>query len=174
MSYILDALKKAERDRLRADPKELDDFSSSSWDPYQQTTQTNLTKYLVIAVGALMLLLGLVIYSSSIPRVSSENSQITLAKQEVLGTHSGAGDESNSQQSKVPETPIPSAKMSLPQLTISGHIFIAEGSPSNRLFASQRTLREGDIIDQGWTLVAIKLQGYEISFEDRIEMRPYR
>ena len=30
MSYILDALKKAERDRLREDPKELDDFASSN------------------------------------------------------------------------------------------------------------------------------------------------
>jgi len=35
MSYILNALKKAERDRLREDPKELDDFASAHWDPYK-------------------------------------------------------------------------------------------------------------------------------------------
>jgi len=41
MSYILDALKKAERDRLREDPKELDDFASSNWDPYQQEPKSD-------------------------------------------------------------------------------------------------------------------------------------
>jgi hypothetical protein len=36
MSYILDALKKAERDRLREDPKELDDFGIPTSKPQNQ------------------------------------------------------------------------------------------------------------------------------------------
>lgn len=40
MSYILNALKKAEHDRLREEPQDLDDFVSSGWDPYQKTEQT--------------------------------------------------------------------------------------------------------------------------------------
>jgi hypothetical protein len=31
MSYILNALKKAERDRLREDPQDLNDFASAHW-----------------------------------------------------------------------------------------------------------------------------------------------
>lgn len=37
MSYILDALKKAERDRLREQPKDFDDLTGAHWDPYQPT-----------------------------------------------------------------------------------------------------------------------------------------
>jgi hypothetical protein len=33
MSFILNALKKAEQDRLREDPKDLEDFASARWDP---------------------------------------------------------------------------------------------------------------------------------------------
>ena len=66
MSYILDALKKAERDRLREDPNELDDFASSNWDPYQKATESNSVKYLVLVIGFLALLLVLVIYSGSV------------------------------------------------------------------------------------------------------------
>ena len=35
MSYILNALKKAERDRMREEPQDLDDFVGADWDPYQ-------------------------------------------------------------------------------------------------------------------------------------------
>jgi hypothetical protein len=68
----------------------------------------------------------------------------------------------------------PAGRAPLPQLTISGHMYIAEGSSSNRLFANQRTFQAGDKIDQYWTLVAIKLQGYKIQSTDRIETLPYR
>ena len=40
MSYILDALQKAERDRLREDPKELDDFVSANWNPYEPEVES--------------------------------------------------------------------------------------------------------------------------------------
>lgn len=181
MSYILDALKKAERDRLREDPKELDDFASSNWDPYQQTPTSNSTKYLVVAIGALLMLLGLIIYSGSLPQLSSEIPRAALAEKELLDIPGGLADEPRVEQALETEAPqqavaelAPPVKKAPPQLRISGHMFIAEGSPSNRLFANQQTYRVGDKIDQDWTLVAIRLQGYEIAFADRIEVRPYR
>ena len=39
MSYILKALKKAEHDRLREEPENLDDFVNSGWDPYEKKAQ---------------------------------------------------------------------------------------------------------------------------------------
>ena len=51
MSYILDALKKAERDRLRDDPQRLDDFTSAAWDPYQPIkTKKSASKAMVVLV----------------------------------------------------------------------------------------------------------------------------
>ena len=51
MSYILDALKKAERDRLRDDPQRLDDFTSAAWDPYQPIrTKKSASKVIVVLV----------------------------------------------------------------------------------------------------------------------------
>ena len=43
MSYILNALKKAEQDRLRDNPKDLEDFASARWDPYQQQPSSSKT-----------------------------------------------------------------------------------------------------------------------------------
>lgn len=159
MSYILDALKKAERDRLREDPKELDDFASANWDPYQQTAQTNTSQFVVIAIGLLLLLLGLVIYLGSLSEDIKANPQAQVPAQRVIVTA---------------EKIATSGEEKAPQLRISGHIFIAEGSPSNRLFANQKTYRVGDKLERSGTLVAIKSQGYEVSFNDRVESRPYR
>ena len=45
MSYILDALKKAERDRLREQPKDFDDLTGAHWDPYtNQNAPDNITE----------------------------------------------------------------------------------------------------------------------------------
>ncbi len=179
MSYILDALKKAERDRLREDPKELDDFASSSWDPYQQATEPNSVKYLIVVIAFLALLLGLVLYSGAGNQTTMPVEPVLRAmpKSEPLVIEEPLAEPPIAKEASA-ETPTgqvaSSAEKALPQLTISGHMYIADGSPSNRLFANQRTFREGDKIDRHWTLVSIKLQGYEIQFDDRVEILPYR
>ena len=178
MSYILDALKKAERDRLREDPKELDDFASSNWDPYQQAPQTSSAKYLVLVIGSLALLMGLVIYSGSKAQAPNtvEPEMIVTPQTEQLSAQTQSIEQPAPEVANpAPEKQAaPAAEKALPQLTISGHMYIAEGSSSNRLFANQRTFRAGDKIDQHWTLVAIKLQGYEVGSADRVEILPYR
>jgi hypothetical protein len=180
MSYILDALKKAERDRLREDPKELDDFASSNWDPYQKATESNSVKYLVLVIGFLALLLVLVIYSGSVSQAptTAEPGVIAVPQGEELLIPEPLAAQAASKvadaESPAREQLATAGRKALPPLTISGHMYIAEGSSSNRLFANQRTFRAGDKIDQHWTLVAIKLQGYEIQSADRFETLPYR
>ena len=180
MSYILDALKKAERDRLREDPKELDDFASSNWDPFQQATESNSVKYLVLVIGFLALLLALVIYSGSVSQTPATAKPEAIAAPQAEGLlipePLAAQPASKAADAEVParEQVSSAGRQALPQLTISGHMYIAEGSSSNRLFANQRTFQAGDKIDQHWTLVAIKLQGYKIQSADRVETLPYR
>ena len=57
MSYILNALKKAEHDRKREESEDLDDFVSAGWDPYQEPTK-NSSGYklalIIVAVAALL------------------------------------------------------------------------------------------------------------------------
>ena len=62
----------------------------------------------------------------------------------------------------------------LPELQISGHMYMAEGSPSNRLFADDGSFRQGEKIDANWTLDAIGINGIEVSAGERREFLPYR
>ena len=55
MSYILDALKKAERDRLREEADDIDDLSGSAWDPYTPTPR--LVRRSMLSYGLILLLL---------------------------------------------------------------------------------------------------------------------
>tara|TARA_B110000259_G_C13950120_1_gene376415 strand:+ start:396 stop:953 length:558 start_codon:yes stop_codon:yes gene_type:complete len=185
MSYILDALKKAERDRLREDPKELDDFASSNWDPYEQKTESSSVKYLALVIGFLALLLALVIYSGSLNQAPTEallkdrpvvEQALTdpefLAEEALPATVSAGsiGDVPN----QVPAESVARLRQPLPKLTVSGQMYLSEGSPSNRLFAGQRTFRVGDKLDQHWTLVAINLQNFDIRSGDQTATLPYR
>lgn len=176
MSYILDALKKAERDRLREDPQELDDFASSSWDPYEQKPSSDTFKYLVLLVAVVALLVALVIYSESFKSQSqsaSDTVQISSSNADIKPV-SKPPEQAEAPPISTPiivqaSTPIP-----LPELVISGHMFIAEGSASNRLFAGNRSFRHGDKIDSHWTLESIGLEGIEIRSGERLEALLYR
>jgi hypothetical protein len=64
--------------------------------------------------------------------------------------------------------------LSLPQLQISGHMYIDEGSASNRLFANGRSFRQGDKIDEHWILTNIGVEGIEINAAERRETLSYR
>ena len=62
MSYILNALKKAEQDRLRDNPKDLEDFASARWDPYEQQTSSNKTALILSMIALVALGVAVVIY----------------------------------------------------------------------------------------------------------------
>ena len=59
MSYILDALQKAERERRREEPKELEDFVSANWNPYEPEIEPTSPKTLGFLIVLLLLLIGL-------------------------------------------------------------------------------------------------------------------
>jgi hypothetical protein len=53
-------------------------------------------------------------------------------------------------------------------------MFINEGSSSNRLFIGDRSFREGDALNQTWTLVSINPDNFVIKAENRTEILSYR
>ena len=166
MSYILDALQKAERERLREDPKDLEDFVSANWNPYEPEIESTSAKTLGAVVVLLLLLIGIGSYSLLVTPVSDSVQPLALIPQ----------------QAPPPVLPIPQAPknlkvsrpISLPIMAISGHMFIAEASASNRLFTGQRTLKAGDRIDQNWILFTIGLDGFRIRSGERTEYLSYR
>ncbi|MDB2382511.1 hypothetical protein N9W08_00715, partial [Porticoccaceae bacterium] len=64
--------------------------------------------------------------------------------------------------------------LAVPYLVIAGHMYLNQGSTSNRLFIGERSFREGDAIDSVWTLVAINSDSFMIRADDRVETIPFR
>ena len=166
MSYILDALQKAERDRLRENPKELDDIVSANWNPYTSDTESMSVKTLGAVAIFLLLLLGVGGYLILAKPISDSVEPLVVVPEQahpsvlVIPT--------TTQELKV------SRPISLPVMVVSGHMFIAQASASNRLFTGQRTLKAGDRIDENWILLTIGPDGFRIRNGERTEYLSYR
>jgi|TARA_B110000444_G_scaffold28889_1_gene23899 hypothetical protein len=182
MSYILNALKKAERDRRREDPQDLNDFASAHWDPYQPPPQATGSGRWLLAV--VLLLLGLVLggffsgqwmqylpanqTTIATPLISEVALEVieTPAMQNEIQAESTADISESQTSAPVAET--------IPDFRVAGHMFITEGSSSNRLFINDRSFREGDALNKTWTLVSIKPDNFVIKAGNRTEILSYR
>ena len=179
MSYILNALKKAERDRLREDPKELDDFASANWDPYQQSPSSNrLRNSLIIgAIIALSIAVGAIGVAYLSTHLSTQKSTATIQTIPAIPEPQPTvqTEPANVQPIDVTEASKPpqGSKTEMPILSISGHMYFADGSPSNRLFANNQAYRENDSIGGGWVLAKIGVDGIEIRSGERTAFLPY-
>jgi hypothetical protein len=182
MSFILDALKKAERDRLRGDPKNLDDFASAHWDPYQEVPSSLAPRNWMLACLAITIVFGVGIYiqgweitpPSGAAPVSTPGSPQVAALSPATDRVKPLQPESAATLRPLTDQSIIVAVPSVPELIIAGHMFIAEGSTSNRLFIGQSSYREGDKINSEWTLVSIKPDHFIISAGDSTEILAYR
>jgi len=181
MSYILNALKKAERDRLREDPKELDDFASAHWDPYKPAPVKDLSwlKVTVVLVP-LAVLIGVYFGSTEIsqveaPKLSPAMNDLILQVDESTNSSSGEPLQTiETQPLPIDPVQIKNEALAVPDLVIAGHMYLNQGSTSNRLFIGERSFREGDAIDSVWTLVAINSDSFMIRADDRVETIPFR
>lgn len=158
MSYILNALKKAEQERLRDDPKELEDFASARWDPYEQKASSNKPVIALVLILLLAVIFALLIYWLEFKPLP-QNNEILPFK---LPTPELVEQSANMTQPQVETDPF-----ALPALDISGHIYFNPGSKSNRLFANDQSYKEGDLIANGWQLTAIRIDGIEMAKQKR-------
>jgi hypothetical protein len=158
MSYILNALKKAEQDRLRDNPKDLEDFASARWDPYEQKTSSNKTALMLSMIALIALGVAVVIYMDGLKPLAQKTETLLSgeAVTQVIET------QSIEVRPKVEADPY-----ALPVLDISGHMFFAQGSKSNRLFANDQSFKQGDLVADGWRLSAIRIDGIEMEKQQR-------
>ena len=166
MSFILNALKKAEQDRLREDPKGLEDFASARWDPYEQKSSSNMPLIIFSAVVLLILSVGVLFYLMDDTGFKQNRPVVNVVEANAVPIV----DASNS--ATVAQTQ-PIDPMAIPLLNISGHMFFAQGSSSNRLFANDQSFKEGDLVANGWVLIAIQLDGIKLKKNERLEFIPY-
>lgn len=163
MSFILNALKKAERDRLREDPKDLEDFASARWDPYEQKPSSNKPLIIFCAVVLVVISVGLMFYLID---------DTGFKKNRLVVEADGLPTVDMSKTVIAAQTQ-PIDPMALPLLNISGHMFFAQGSSSNRLFANDQSYKEGDLVANGWVLMAIQLDGIKLKKNERLELISY-
>ena len=171
MSYILNALKKAEHDRSREESENLDDFVNSGWDPYEKTVQRSSGHWLPIAI--LVVAGGLFYGFSSLTSqieirptatvLDIEKAVLASATAEaVVETPAVAEKPERSQSDNSSVTAAPVVTNSLPDVNITGHIFIRSGSRLNRIFIGESTYHVGDKLDSSWVIESINSDSLEV------------
>ena len=171
MSYILNALKKAEHDRKREESEDLDDFVSAGWDPYQEPTKNSSGYKLALIIVAVAALLFYGFYSLTNKNIN-DSVQISEPQQavEVLEAEMVAEDVIQqpviSEQELVIDEPAfeeaSFEELRLPDVTIAGHIYIRSGSAKNRIFIGDKTYYVGDSIDSNWVIESINFDSLSI------------
>lgn len=170
MSYILNALKKAEHDRKREESEDLDDFVSAGWDPYQEPTKNSSGYKLALIIVAVAALLFYGFYSLTNKNIN-DSVQISEPQQAVEVLEAEMVAEEVIQQPVVPqkqpeikefvEEPV-FKELRLPDVTIAGHIYIRSGSVKNRIFIGDKTYYVGDSIDSNWVIESINFDSLSI------------
>ena len=164
MSYILNALKKAERDRKREEIEDLDDFVSAGWDPYKEPTESRASYKIAVIILLVAALLFLAFYSltnqvvSNAEPVSAPSQTVTIPNQPL---EQEAVEQELVIQEPVQNQQVPQ-ELQLPEVTIAGHIYIRSGSPKNRIFIGDRTYFVGDSIDSDWVIESINFDSLNI------------
>ena len=184
MSYILDALNKAERDRRRGDPRVLDDFAGPQWDPYQQVKYTSPYLKWLAAAGALLIGMSVGGYILS-QRMDQDTASFISSTDEKVLQSALLNPKEGTRPDNI-EVILPVSKVDLPvaltniaentatpNLVVAGYMYIAPGSASNRLFIGDTSFREQDAIDAIWTLESILENNFVIRAEDKTETIPY-
>lgn len=192
MSYILDALKKAERDRLREEVDDIDDLSGSAWDPYASSAATSRSSsHAMLSYGLMLALVVVVLLAIGLYwETRSVAAQLEVLNGPPAGPyeHSGAGDRLPSgvfSAGTTPAMPVVSslppvseaesriALLAAPELIISGSLYVSEGSASNRIFVGANVWKEGDTVDTDWIVYRIGIEAVELRSGERRIMLKY-
>ena len=171
MSFILNALQKAERDRLRDEKFEIEDLTSSVWELNNTTHRTS--RRLVFQIGSIFIIfcLGVLIFvyvslrdvilygetaDTDVPHLPIEYAPETSV---ISGMQVG--------KPSIIEAP------SAPIVAITGSIFLSDGSKSNRVFIDDRALRTGDLVDLNWRVESIRVDRVVLRFKEYTMEIPY-
>ena len=168
MSYILKALKRAENDRSKDNPKNFEDILSDEWSTREPSTKnySRWTFFLaVLFIIAAVLILSIVLTDTTLNQKSTFfnesskkfDSRMTAERQEIIIADFAANDLS------LNSNPI-QASISIDNIgkDISGYIFAGPNSNANRIFIGGKSYKKGFTIEDEWIITAIMQDGFII------------
>ena len=155
MSYILGALKKAEKDRRRERSLDLNDWDQENWDnPAAKTKENHLLLWFVMIILLLLILIiGWLAYQvmgqgsgANLAQDSQPQYQAQLQSSPVTSQppSTQVRESQNTQIVQTVQSASVAVSQELPEFT--GHIYFAGNSHLSRVFAGSITYREGDLV----------------------------
>jgi len=174
MSYILDALKKAQHDRVRENVIDVEDLTSVVWDSMElKKKRRGSTGFLVILITALALIVSVVYFfykKNSIEHgLMSEADNFELDKSEL-------SDSQGSEENGISQTSLDVIDENfgrVPEIAVTGSIYMGNGALGNKIFIEDREYREGDVISGQWMLFHIGPQAIELRSGDNTVLVDY-
>ncbi len=170
MSFILNALQKAERDRLRDEKFEIEDLTSSVWELNNTTRKPS--RRLIFQISSILIIFcfGVLIFV-----------YVNL-KDVILDGETADTDVTYLPIESAPESAFPGMQVgkssimeapSTPIIEITGSIFLSDGSKSNRILIDDKALRTGDLVDLNWRVESIRGDGVVLRFKEHKVEIPY-
>lgn len=174
MSYILEALKKAQHDRVRENVIDVEDLTSVVWDSMElKKKRRGSTGFLVILITALALIVSVVYFfykKNSIEHgLMSEADNFELDKSEL-------SDSQGSEENGISQTSLDVIDENfgrVPEIAVTGSIYMGNGALGNKIFIEDREYREGDVISGQWMLFHIGPQAIELRSGDNTVLVDY-
>ncbi|MFW2421885.1 MAG: hypothetical protein ACN4EJ_04655 [Porticoccaceae bacterium] len=163
MSYLLDALQKADRERSEKKPSTEQFIVANAVAGKQRTSSPTL---LIFAAGAAALL-ALVIWAISAVWPDTHSRQ-------VVALSLPAGQPAVARENNLSGYDSSEAAQPELHLEITGHLMVGPGHSANKLFTDQGTLRTGSVLESGWRLIHIGEYSAEFKLADQARSIPLR
>ena len=158
MSYILDALKKAQHDRVRENVIDVEDLTGVVWDSMElKTKRKGFTAALVILKKSIEH--GLMSEADNIELHKSELSNSQGREENGISVTGLDGIDENFGR--------------VPKIAVTGSIYIGNGASGNKILIGDREYREGDVISGQWMLFHIGPHAIELRSGESVVLVDY-
>ena len=167
MSYILDALKKAQQDRAREGGIDFEDITNISWDSIESDSER--PGFVVIIVFSMTILALLIFFVYFIYERNSIELDFPSGKDYSEINESMSPNAKGLEEKATLETSRDSIGENFkraPDISVTGSIYMGDGASGNKIFIGDRAYREGDLIYEHWVLFLIGEQTIELRSGD--------
>jgi hypothetical protein len=164
MSYILDALKKAQQDRAREGDIDFEDITNITWDSIESDRERpGFVVIIVFSITILALLIYFIYERNSIELDFQSGKDYSEIDERMSSNAKGLEEKATLETSR---DSIAENFKRAPDISVTGSIYMGDGAPGNKIFIGDRAYREGDLIYEHWVLFLIGEQTIELRSGD--------
>lgn len=164
MSYILDALKKAQQDRAREGDIDFEDITNITWDSIEgDSERPGFVVIIVFSITILVLLIYFIYERNSIELDFPSGKDYFEINESMSPNAKGLEEKATLETSR---DSIGENFKRAPDIAVTGSIYMGDGAPGNKIFIGDRAYREGDLIYEHWVLFLIGEQTIELRSGD--------